>query len=176
MSTGLLWICLLKLITSPQVHLWSSPLMLASIMSSNPMWNNLVLISLWVAWFKSSQKRLSPPKWHTYSSSNAAWCVCSLDPWCMALFSRESDLVLQAWTDWQVGYLNCSWVSCVPWPWVTWSIYWPMIRYFRSRFSVATVMTNVFRKNGIMVSRKLARILRIFVDMAKKHQSWLWQH
>jgi hypothetical protein len=31
--------------------------------------------------------------------------------------------------------------------------------------SVATVMTDVFQKNGIMVSRKLARIVRIFVDM-----------
>jgi hypothetical protein len=32
-------------------------------------------------------------------------------------------------------------------------------------FSVATVMTDVFQKNGIMVSRKLAKIMRIFVDM-----------
>ena len=31
--------------------------------------------------------------------------------------------------------------------------------------SVATVMTDVFQKNGIMVSRKLAKIVRIFVDM-----------
>jgi hypothetical protein len=31
--------------------------------------------------------------------------------------------------------------------------------------SVATVMTDVFQKNGIMVSRKLAKIMRIFVDM-----------
>ena len=28
--------------------------------------------------------------------------------------------------------------------------------------SVATVMTNVFHKNGIIVSRKLAKIVRIF--------------
>jgi hypothetical protein len=32
-------------------------------------------------------------------------------------------------------------------------------------YSVATVMTNVFQKNGIMVSRKLAKIVRIFVDI-----------
>jgi hypothetical protein len=31
--------------------------------------------------------------------------------------------------------------------------------------SVATVMTDVFQKNRIMVSRKLARIVRIFVDI-----------
>jgi hypothetical protein len=31
--------------------------------------------------------------------------------------------------------------------------------------SVATVMTNVFQKNGIIVSRKLAKFVRIFVDM-----------
>jgi uncharacterized membrane protein len=31
--------------------------------------------------------------------------------------------------------------------------------------SVATVMTDVFQKNGIMVLRKLAKITRIFVDM-----------
>ena len=31
--------------------------------------------------------------------------------------------------------------------------------------SVAMVMTNVFRKNGIMVSGKLAKIVRIFVDI-----------
>jgi hypothetical protein len=31
--------------------------------------------------------------------------------------------------------------------------------------SVATVMTDVFQKNGIMVSQKLAKIVRIFVDM-----------
>jgi hypothetical protein len=30
--------------------------------------------------------------------------------------------------------------------------------------SVVTVMTNVFQNNGIMVSRKLAKIMRIFVD------------
>jgi hypothetical protein len=33
--------------------------------------------------------------------------------------------------------------------------------------SVATVMTNVFQKNGIMVSRKLAKIVRIFVDIGR---------
>ena len=33
------------------------------------------------------------------------------------------------------------------------------------RSSVATVMTNVFHKNGIMVSGKLAKIVRIFVDI-----------
>ena len=31
--------------------------------------------------------------------------------------------------------------------------------------SVATVMTDVFNKNGIMVSGKLAKIMRIFVDI-----------
>ena len=31
--------------------------------------------------------------------------------------------------------------------------------------SVATVMTDVFHKNGIMVSGKLAKIVRIFVDI-----------
>ena len=31
--------------------------------------------------------------------------------------------------------------------------------------SVAMVMTDVFHKNGIMVSRKLAKIVRIFVDI-----------
>ena len=31
--------------------------------------------------------------------------------------------------------------------------------------SVATVMTNVLHKNGIMVSEKLAKIVRIFVDI-----------
>jgi hypothetical protein len=36
------------------------------------------------------------------------------------------------------------------------------------KVSVATVMTNVFQKNGIMVSRKLAKIVRIFVD--RMHQ------
>jgi hypothetical protein len=30
--------------------------------------------------------------------------------------------------------------------------------------SVATVMTDVFQKNGIMVSRKLAKIMRIFAN------------
>ena len=33
------------------------------------------------------------------------------------------------------------------------------------KYSVATVMTNVFHKNGIMVSGKLAKIVRIFVDI-----------
>ena len=31
--------------------------------------------------------------------------------------------------------------------------------------SIATVMADVFQKNGIMVSRKLAKIVRIFVDI-----------
>ena len=31
--------------------------------------------------------------------------------------------------------------------------------------SVVTVMTNVFQKSGIVVSRRLAKITRIFVDM-----------
>jgi hypothetical protein len=31
--------------------------------------------------------------------------------------------------------------------------------------SVATVMINVFQKNELMVSRKLAKIMRIFVDI-----------
>ena len=31
--------------------------------------------------------------------------------------------------------------------------------------SVATVMTDAFQKNGFMVSRKLAKIVRIFVDI-----------
>ena len=31
--------------------------------------------------------------------------------------------------------------------------------------SVATVMTDVFHKNGVMVSGKLAQIARIFVDI-----------
>ena len=31
--------------------------------------------------------------------------------------------------------------------------------------SVATVMTDVFQKNGIMVSRELTKMVRIFVDM-----------
>ena len=34
-----------------------------------------------------------------------------------------------------------------------------------ARTSVATVMTNVFQKNGIIVSRKLATIMRIFADI-----------
>jgi hypothetical protein len=34
-----------------------------------------------------------------------------------------------------------------------------------SKISVATVMTDVFQKNGIIVSRKLAKIVRIFVDI-----------
>jgi hypothetical protein len=33
--------------------------------------------------------------------------------------------------------------------------------------SVATVMTDVFQKNGIMVSKKLDKIMRIFGDMGK---------
>jgi hypothetical protein len=33
--------------------------------------------------------------------------------------------------------------------------------------SVATVMTDVFQKNRIMVSRKLAKIMRIFVDIGR---------
>ena len=31
--------------------------------------------------------------------------------------------------------------------------------------SVATVMTDIFQKNGTIVSRKLAKIMRIFVDI-----------
>ena len=31
--------------------------------------------------------------------------------------------------------------------------------------SVATVMTDVFQKNGIMVPRKLAKIMRILMDI-----------
>ena len=31
--------------------------------------------------------------------------------------------------------------------------------------SVTTVITDVFQKNGVMVSRKLAKIMRIFVDI-----------
>ena len=31
--------------------------------------------------------------------------------------------------------------------------------------SVATVMTDVFQENGIMISRKLAKVMMIFVDI-----------
>ena len=34
-----------------------------------------------------------------------------------------------------------------------------------STVSVATVMTNVFQKNGIMAPRKLAKIMRILMDI-----------
>ena len=35
----------------------------------------------------------------------------------------------------------------------------------KSKHSVAMVMTDVFHKNGIMVSGKLAKVVRIFVDI-----------
>ena len=41
--------------------------------------------------------------------------------------------------------------------------------------SVATVMTDVFQKNEIMVSRKLAKIMRIFVDIGRiKHRGVIY--
>ena len=51
------------------------------------------------------------------------------------------------------------------------SLYYPkaplhglLSSYLTHPYSVATVMTDVFQKNGIMV-RKLAEIMRIFVDI-----------
>ena len=43
---------------------------------------------------------------------------------------------------------------------------WEGVQHLRhGTGSVAMVMTDVFNKNGIMVSGKLAKIVRIFVDM-----------
>ena len=39
---------------------------------------------------------------------------------------------------------------------------WLVLHVLRS---VTMVMTDVFHKNGIMVSRKLAKVVRIFVDI-----------